>query len=167
MFGPNLHTTVSLKNHVGDLCGGTVDWLTSSELQVSVDGHLELDSNCEVRVELRGLPVSIYIHGTIMKLEIDALGEAQTSALIRIDQMPELDRTRLEKWLSEGVTGGTSADPGSWVGELSEHHSGVHRSTGRSSIRSGLRAGLGLEPSKEEPSKEEPGNNNPGGSNDS
>ena len=146
MFGPNLQTTVSLKNHVGDLCGGTVEWLTSAELQVSVDGHLEIDSNCEMRVELRGLPVSIYIHGTVMTLEIDALGGAQASALIRIDHMPELDRTRLEKWLSEGVTGGTSADPGSWVGEFSEQHSGVSRSTGRSSIRSGLRAGLGMAP---------------------
>ena len=157
MLGPNLHTTVSLKNHVGDLCGGTVEWLTSSELQVNVDGHLELDSNCEMRVELRGLPVSIYIHGTVMKLEMDDLGETQTSAVIRIDHMPDLDRTRLEKWLSEGVTGGTSADPGSWVGELSEHHSGVSRSTGRSSIRSGLRAGLGMAPKDTDEDPDESG----------
>ena len=157
MFGPNLQTTVSLKNHVGDLCGGTVEWLTSSELQVSVDGHLELDSTCEMRVELRGLPVSIYIHGTVIKLELDALGEAQASAVIHIDHMPELDRTRLEKWLSEGVTGGTSADPGSWVGELSEQHSGVSRSTGRSSIRSGLRAGLGMAPKDTDKDPDESG----------
>ena len=85
MLGPNLHTTVSLKNHVGDLCGGTVEWLTSSELQVNVDGHLELDSNCELRVELRGLPVSIYIHGTVMKLEMDDLGETQTSIQVHGD----------------------------------------------------------------------------------
>jgi len=137
-----------MKNHLGDLCGGTVEWLTSRELEVNVDGHLELDANCEMRVELRGLPVSIYIHGTVTKLKVDDLGEAQTRAVVRIDHMPELDRTRLEKWLSEGVTGGTSADPGSWVGELSEHHSGVARSTGRSSIRSGLRAGLGMVPDR-------------------
>jgi hypothetical protein len=157
MFGPNLHTTVSLKNHVGDLCGGTVEWLTSSELRVTVDGHLELDSACEMRVELRGLPVSIYIHGTVTKLDKDDLGEAQASALVRIDHMPDLDRTRLEKWLSEGVTGGTSADPGSWVGELSEHHSGVARSTGRSSIRSGLRAGLGMAPKDDDTDPDESG----------
>ena len=157
MLGPNLHTIISLKNHVGDLCGGTVEWLTSSELQVTIDGHLELDTNCEMRVELRGLPVTIYIHGTVMKLELDDLGKSQASAVIRIDDMPELDRTRLEKWLSEGVTGGTSADPGSWVGELSEQHSGVSRSTGRSSIRSGLRAGLGMAPKDTDKDPDESG----------
>ena len=150
MYGSTLHTTVSLKNHVGDLCGGTADWLTSRELQVAVDGHLEVDTVCEMRVELRGLPVSIYIHGTVMKLVTDARGMDYTSAIIRIDEMPEQDRIRLEKWLAEGITGGTSADPASWVGELSELHSAGGRGVGRSSIRSGLREGLGLAPKPED-----------------
>ena len=141
MYGNSLQTVISLKNHVGDICGGTVDWLTSRELQVRVDGHLEAGGACEMRVELRGVPVSIYIHGEVMKVLVEGENGEATCAIIRIDEMPAADRERLQRWLAEGVTGGTSADPASWVGELSEAHSGF----GRASVREGLRKGLGLD----------------------
>ena len=141
MYGNSLQTVISLKNHVGDICGGTVDWLTGRELQVRVDGHLEPGANCEMRVELRGVPVSIYIHGEVATVLSEGINGEATCAIIRIDQMPAADRERLERWLAEGVAGGTSADPASWVGELSEAHSGL----GRASVREGLRKGLGLD----------------------
>ena len=141
MYGNSLQTVISLKNHVGDICGGTVDWLTGRELQVRVDGHLEPGATCEMRVELRGVPVSIYIHGEVVKVLTDGTHTEASCAIIRIDQMPNTDRERLQRWLAEGVTGGTSADPASWVEELSEAHSGF----GRASIREGLRKGLGLD----------------------
>ncbi len=141
MYGNSLQTVISLKNHLGDISGGTVDWLTSRDLQVRVDGHLEPGGTCEMRVELRGVPVSIYIHGMVMKVLLEGSSGDATCAIIRIDEMPNADRERLERWLAEGVTGGTSADPASWVGEFSEAHSGF----GRASIREGMRKGLGLD----------------------
>jgi hypothetical protein len=141
VIAEKLQTTVSLKNHLGNLASGDVDWINEQKLQVRVDTFLEAGMPCEARVELRGLPVSVYIHGKVLYL-LDTEEDEVACAVIEIDHMPERDLDNLQRWLLEGTSGGTSVDPASWVGELS----GIQgRKRGRSSVRAGLREGLGME----------------------
>ncbi len=141
MIDEKLQTTVSLKNHLGQMASGDVEWISEQKLQVRVDTYLESGMPCEARVELRGLPVSVYIHGKVLYL-LDVEDGEVAGAVIEIRHMPERDLDNLRLWLLEGTAGGTSVDPASWVGELSNIHG---QKRGRSAVRAGLRAGLGME----------------------
>lgn len=143
-FDPRIYTSHGLNSSVvaklpnGNVASGTVEWLTTTALQVELDRSLTPTDLVELRVELQGLEETVYIQAAVARSRpADSSGLA--ASIFRIIDMPLEDKQLLQRWAEDHDLGGTSSDPGSVVSLSSTRRGG-----GRSAVRDGLRAGLRL-----------------------
>ena len=130
---PSQQNAVSIKTEAGNIGFGTVEWVVRDSLQIQADMDTVAGTDCEIRMELMGLPRSIHLQAQITEI----WPAEDTSAHIRLKLSTDQteDRLRLDRWLNDQAQGGTSADPASWTQDLSS----VHSKRGRKTITDAFR----------------------------
>ena len=143
-FDPRIYTSSGLNSTVvaklpnGNVASGTVDWLTTSSLQVELDQTLNPTELVELRVELQGIHETVYIQAAVARSR-PANADGVSISIFRIIDMPLDDQALLQQWVEDHAIGGTSSNPGSLFSLSSTRRGG-----GRESVRTGLRAALRL-----------------------
>ena len=112
---------------------GTVEWVVPDAMQLKTELTAVIGADCELRMELLGLPRSIHLAAQIT--EIWPSDDGSSHIRVSLDKAPTEDRDRLERWLQDQASGGTSVDPASWTQDLS----GVHSRRGRKNITKAFR----------------------------
>ncbi len=130
---PLLNNAVSVKTSTGNMGFGTVEWVVRDSLQVLADLSACAGTDCEVRMELLGLPRSIHLSAQVTDVWPADSGESHIR--LKLDSEQTEDRIRLDRWLEDQAKGGTSVDPASWTQDLS----GVHSRRGRKNITQAFR----------------------------
>jgi len=124
---------VSLKTDAGNMGFGSVEWVVRDAMQLKAEMSAAIGTECELRMELLGLPRSIHLGARIT--EIWPSDDGSSHIRVSLDKAPTEDRDRLEHWLQDQASGGTSVDPASWTQDLS----GVHSRRGRKDISKAFR----------------------------
>ena len=130
---PQHQNAVSVKTSTGNLGFGTLEWVVRDAIQLLADLTIATETECELRMELLGLPRSILLNAEVTEVWPAECGSSHIR--MRLSDSSSEDRKRLERWLQDQAHGGTSVDPASWTQDLS----GVHSRRGRKTVTSAFR----------------------------
>jgi hypothetical protein len=111
-------STIALK-HENGVSFGTVDWFRDDKIQCQVAARIAPGSIVEMRMELAGWKHTLYAVVQVAGMVPSPKGDAPRYGL-RIVEMGEDDRNRMEAWQQEQNMGGTTANPMARVSEEME-----------------------------------------------
>ena len=130
---PSPQNAVSIKTKSGNMGFGKVEWVVRNSLQIQADVDTVVGADCEIRMELMGMPRSIHLEAQIT--EVWPAEDTASHIRLQLSTEPTEDRQRLDRWLNDQAQGGTSGDPASWTQDLSS----VHSKRGRKTITDAFR----------------------------
>ena len=130
---PLRQNAISIKTSTGNLGFGSLEWVVRDAIQLMADLTVTTDTECELRMELFGLPRSILLNAAVT--DVWPAEDGASHIRMKLSSEATEDRKRLERWLKDQAHGGTSVDPASWTQDLS----GVHSRRGRKTVTSAFR----------------------------
>ena len=130
---PSNQNAVSIKTKAGNMGFGKVEWVVRDSLQIQADMDTAVGTDCEIRMELMGLPRSIHLQAQVT--EVWPAEDTASHIRLQLSKEQTEDRQRLDRWLNDQARGGTSGDPASWT----QDPSSVHSKRGRKTITDAFR----------------------------